>query len=421
MHYLLTAIGSHGDVHPLVGIGLELRQRGHQVSVITNPVFQELVERVGLEFIALGTAEEFETITQDPNLWHPTKGIQTIARSLVSLVIRRTYAEIVERYEPGKTAVVSAALDLGARIAQDKHGIPTVSIQLAPGVFRSIYQSPHLPPAMLGDWVPRWLKRLQFNFADRWVIDPLLAPQINAFRAELGLAPVQDILNLWWHSPLRVVGMFPDWFGPPQPDWPAQVRLASFPLWDEKGVTALPSGADEFLSNGDPPIAFTPGSAMVHGHRFFQTAVDACLRLGCRGILLTRHAEQVPVGLPDSVRHFEFLPFSYVLPRCAAVVHHGGVGSLAQALATGTPQLIMPMTHDQPDNARRLKKLGVAESLSPRRFRTRRVARALERLTTSPKVATKCREAAERLTDSDGLESACNLIEEAVQAESARR
>ncbi|MCA9245682.1 MAG: glycosyltransferase family 1 protein [Planctomycetales bacterium] len=413
MDFLLTAIGSHGDVHPLVGIALELKNRGHRATLVANPHFQGLVERVGLEFLPVGTEEQFEQIAQDPNLWHPTKGVQTIARHLISLVLRETYGLILDRYQPSKVAVVSAALDFGARVAQDKHGIPTISVQLAPSVFRSFIESPHLPPAILGNWVPKWAKRWQFHIADRWIIDPIVTPELNAFRSELGLAPVSKVLDSWWHSPLRVIGMFPEWFGPPQPDWPSQVRLASFPLWDEKGVDALPSGADEFLREGSPPVAFTPGSAMVQGRPFFRAAVDACRRLKCRGVLLTRHAEQIPKDLPDSVRHFDFLPFSYLLPRCAAVVHHGGIGSLSQALAAGVPQLIMPMTYDQPDNALRLQRLGVSSSVSRRRFRGGIVARALDRLITSPTTARRCRDVAARLDGMNGIALACDLIEQA--------
>ena len=88
-----------------------------------------------------------------------------------------------------------------------------------------------------------------------------IAPALNAYRAELGLAPVSRIFRSWIHSPQRVIGLFPEWFFPPQPDWPAQIRLTGFPLFDEAGLHPLDPGLDAFLAAGDPPIAFTPGSA----------------------------------------------------------------------------------------------------------------------------------------------------------------
>jgi UDP:flavonoid glycosyltransferase YjiC (YdhE family) len=415
---LLTAIGSYGDVHPMVGLGRRLRERGHRVTIAVCPYFAELVERAGLEMLPLGTVEEYVEIVNNPDLWHPTRGLRTIARGILASTMRRTHRLIVERYEPGETMVVAASLDLGARIAQDQLGVPTATVHLAPALFRSLDLSPVLPPMWFGPGAPRWLKRVQYGLADRLLVDPLVAPGVNAFRAELGLPPVRQIFNQWWHSPARVIAMFPEWFAPRQRDWPSQVTLTDFPLWDESELADPPADAAEFLADGAPPIVFTPGSAMAHGRAFFRAAAEACARLGARGMLLTRYAEQVPRELPRGVRHFEFAPLSQVLPRSAALVHHGGVGTSSQALAAGAPQLVMPMTHDQPDNAARLVRLGVAETLSPRRFRGPAVARALERLTTSPGVARACRAAAARLERADGIGLACEAIEAELRAAS---
>jgi UDP:flavonoid glycosyltransferase YjiC (YdhE family) len=94
--------------------------------------------------------------------------------------------------------------------------------------------------------------------------------------------------------------------------------------------------------------------------------VDACRRLGRRGLLLSRYRDQLPADLPPGVRHFDYVPLSRVLPRAAALVSHGGIGTLSQALAAGIPQLIMPLGFDQFDNAARLGRLGVAATLTPR-------------------------------------------------------
>jgi UDP:flavonoid glycosyltransferase YjiC (YdhE family) len=133
--------------------------------------------------------------------------------------------------------------------------------------------------------------------------------------------------------------MFPEWFGPRQIDWPEQTEFAGFPLWDEKGYTAVAPELEDFLRAGEPPIVFTPGTAHTHADRFWKAAIDACQQLGRRGMLLTRHAEQIPSRLPEGVRHFDFAPFSQVLPHSAAIVHHGGIGTMSQGLAAGIPQV----------------------------------------------------------------------------------
>ena len=170
------------------------------------------------------------------------------------------------------------------------------------------------------------------------MIDPLLGPSINELRQELGIeSPARGIFRDWNLSPQLVLGLFPEWFAPTQPDWPGQVALTGFPLWDQPEAAGLPVEVDEFLRGGEPPIVFTPGSAMAHGQEFFQAAVEACQSLGRRGILLTKYPQQLPPALPADVRHFSFVPFSQLLPRAAALVHHGGIGSSAQGLAAGLP------------------------------------------------------------------------------------
>jgi UDP:flavonoid glycosyltransferase YjiC (YdhE family) len=173
----------------------------------------------------------------------------------------------------------------------------------------------------------------------------------------------------------------------------------------------MPSELDRFLSDGPAPIAFTPGSANIFGMKFFQAAADACKILGKRGILLTRFAEQIPTSLPPNVRHFDFAPFKELLPRCEALVHHGGIGSLSQAMSAGIPQVIMPMGFDQIDNAHRVGRLGVGDSLFPKRFDGDRLAMTLRNLMANPNTAGACKQLAEKIAQSDSLELACDVIE----------
>ena len=151
---------------------------------------------------------------------------------------------------------------------------------------------------------------------------------------------------------------------------------------------------------------------MQHGQAFFRAAVDACQRLGRRGVLLTRFPHQLPHRLPAEVTHCEFTPLGSLLARSAALVHHGGIGTSAQGLAAGIPQVIMPMAHDQHDNAARLNRLGVGRRISRRAFRGPRVAQALDELLRSPAVHDHCRQLAERCDARTVLERSCRAIEE---------
>src|SRR5436305_428119 len=118
--------------------------------------------------------------------------------------------------------------------------------------------------AIMPWWFPRSVIRRMFDAADRFVIDPLIAPPVNQLRAEVRLPPVSGIFRDYIHSPQLVIGMFPEWFAPPPPDWPKQVRLTGFPLYDEAELEPMSEEIYDFINAGDPPFVFTPGSANHH-------------------------------------------------------------------------------------------------------------------------------------------------------------
>lgn len=411
VNILITSVGSAGDLYPMIGIGTALHHRGHDVLLVANPYFEPLLARLPLEVAPLGTAAEFTQLCANPNIWRPLQGPRLILKHAVITAMREIFHLIEQRYQPGKTVVISHSLDLGSRLAQEKLGVPQVTVHLSPALFRSLHHGPHFPPAVLGQGVPKWLKRLQWYLADRLVLDPIIREPVGAFREELGLPPVDRFFDRWWLSPQRVVGMFPDWFGRRQPDWPSQTQLTDFPLWDGGDVSPPTTQVRDYLATGEPPIVFTPGSAMQHGKAFFEVAARVGKLLGRRVLLLTRHTRHLPANLPLGVQHLAYEPLGYVLPRAAAVVHHGGIGTLSEGLLAGIPQLVMPMAYDQPDNAARLVSIGVGLAIKPRSFRTRTVTHALERLLTSSRVQQRCQEYAARLDRQTGLKKTCDLIE----------
>ncbi len=185
------------------------------------------------------------------------------------------------------------------------------------------------------------------------------------------------------------------------------------PALRRSDLDAESSQTSKFIDAGPAPVVFTPGSAMRHASAFFAAAAEACRITGARGVLVSPFRDQLPVGLPPCIHVVDSIPFSRLFTRAAAVVHHGGIGTSAQALAAGIPQLIMPMAFDQHDNAVRLEQLGVARSLAPRSFRGAAVARLLGALLNSPSVAASCHSLANRLRGEAPLEDACRWIEDA--------
>ncbi|MCZ6918354.1 MAG: glycosyltransferase [Gemmatimonadetes bacterium] len=408
--FLLTPVGSSGDVHPFVGIGKALADRGHDVVIATSEPFRDLIEKAGLRFIAGITREEYDEIMADPDLWHPRKGLKLVLRSVGSH-LRGAYDRLTEICDPETTVLVGHSLAFAARVFEETHKVRAATIHLAPPAFRSLI-SPmaHAPGKDMGR-LPMWLKRATMAMVDRLLIDPHIVPGLNALRRDLGLAPVSRPFKDWIHSPRLTLGLFPSWFCEPQPDWPKTVRLTGFPLFDEDDQHAASPELETFLEAGDPPIVFTPGSAHRYAGQFFAAAIDATTHLQRRALLLTRYAEQLPEVLPSHVRHESYVPLGRLLPRCAAIVHHGGIGTTAQGFAAGIPQLTWPLGFDQPDNSTRLKRLGVGGWVVPRQFTGSRVAAALQRLLTDESVARSCRRWQARMAEDDPVRDTCELLE----------
>jgi rhamnosyltransferase subunit B len=407
---LLPAIGSSGDVHPVIGLGKALKARGHRVTVVTNEIFSVPVRASGLEFIALGSKAEAMEAMSDPRLWHIRRGLETVVEHGIIPNLRRLY-DVIAANRDSSTVVAATSLCLGARVAQEKLGIPTATLHLSPAVFRSLVDNGKLGSLDLGPGKPRILKRAFFWIADTVFIDRMIGPSLNAFRSTLGLPPVRGIFRSYINSPQLVLGLFPEWFAPPQVDWPKNSHLPGFVLHDDDGRAALPAEAEEFLQSGPPPLLVTPGSAAMDRDRFFETTVEACRELGTRAMLVTNHPGQIPANLPGNIRAFSYLPFSRVLPRCSAIAYHGGIGTLAQAVNAGVPHLVVSNGFDQPDNGQRIERLGLGRTIAQGHYNRRNAAAAVGELISSEKIRARCREMAPRVDPVGSLARACALIE----------
>ena len=311
--------------------------------------------------------------------------------------------------------MVHSILAVGARIAQERLNVPTISVHLSPAALRTVYLNASVAGMWMPRWLPKFLKRAIYRLGDLLVVDRLMTRPINAFRAELGLTPIRHVLEGWLHSPTRTLGAWPAWFAAVQPDWPESLRLTGFPLFDGQVMPQLPEEILEFLNRRQPPIVFTCGSAMVQADDFFMASAEACRRLDRPGILLTPYTDQLPDKLPSQVNHFPYAPLNQLLPRAAALVHHGGVGTMAAALAAGVPQLIMPMAFDQQDNAQRMIKLGLAKSIQRKAYTGERVAAVLSELIDSGDYGANCQATAAKIDGDAGVSSACDAIEAMVE------
>jgi UDP:flavonoid glycosyltransferase YjiC (YdhE family) len=403
----LTAMGSYGDVLPFVALGRELRARGHAVTILANEYHADHIRGAQLDFAQVGTAREYLEYVHNPDIFHPVRGIRLMS-TLLQQIIAGIYDFLVERNVPGRTVTAGSHTAFSSRIARETLGIPMATICLQPAWFFSADDPPVVHTSLA--WLkraPRWCRRGMNWFTDR-MLDRSIGRIVHDFRANLGLSPWTSFTD-WSHSPDAVVGLFPEWFAPRQVDWPANFRHAEFPLFDGADAS-LSDEVESFLAAGDPPVVFTPGSGQSQTGPFIEAAVDACRRLSRRGIILSKFARTAN-DLPADIRQFEFVPLGPLMRRAAALVHHGGIGTMSQALRAGIPQVVTPLAYDQPDNAVRLSGLGLAKSVNMQGITGRRLARALDHVLSSPEVAAACRRTAEWIPRKPTLSVACEMIE----------
>lgn len=412
MRVILTPVGSHGDVHPFVALGIGLKARGHAVTLVAAEPFRPLAESHGFDYAQTMPTDEYERLTRHPDLWHPKRSMKALFDPEVTAKwLPHGFELIRERYVPGETVVAAGALALAARVANEVLGVPLATVHLAPVGLFSAASPPVYPTLRFRSWWPRWFRRALFRTGERLVIDPMVGKLLHPFRDSHGLPRARRLFSDWINSPLRMLGFFPKWYAD-APDWPARFRHVGFLRYDQADAHPVPAEVRDFLSAGEPPVVFSFGSAMRTGRAHFEAAVAVCERLGVRGLLLAKGREQIPASLPASVLHAEYAPFSEVFPRAKAVVHHGGIGTSAQALAAGVPQLVMTMAFDQPDNGERLRKLGVARVLPAARFTPTRASAALAELLNDPTVPAACAELRQRMTATDPVAEACDAVEE---------
>lgn len=412
MKVLVVALGTYGDVLPFVGLAAEMRRRGHDVVLAAARRFEGAAERADVPFVAVQSETQYADVFEHPAFWRPIRGAYRLFRAVPDF-LAPVYDFVEAHAEPGRTVVVASHLALGARVAEEALGTPMASVHLTPIMLVSRHAGPTTPALGKAEWLPEAVSwRLQTGVYTHF-ISPLLLPRLNAFRAAKGLKPLKK-LRKWWHPRRRMILLFADWFAPPQPDWPRQARQIDFPRADHYGAPSagLDPALEAFLAEGDRPVVVTFGSAREKADRLLAAVLAACARLGRRCLVLSHRPPDRAGVSPDAAVFFSgYAPLGDVLPRCAAIVHHGGIGTVALALKSGVPQLVAPFGFDQFDHAARIERLGCGASIRRPFFTERRVASVLGRLLESADIAESCRRVADVFGDDDAIARACDEIE----------
>jgi UDP:flavonoid glycosyltransferase YjiC (YdhE family) len=312
---VLTTIGSLGDLHPHIAIGLGLQARGHEVIIATCECYRQKIEALSLGFRPLrpDVADWMANSDQIRRIMDLRQGMVRVIREVVLPALRESYADT-----------------------------------LADG-----------------------------------------------------------------HSPFLLMATFSKWLAAKQSDWPPQSVVTGFPFYDQDGTAGLPAALAGFLDDGPPPVVFTLGSsAVMDAGAFYEHSAAAAKLLGRRAVLLVgKDPRNRPALLPEGVVAFDYAPYSELFPRAAVTVHAGGIGTTGLAMRSGRPMLVMPYAHDQPDNAERAARLGIARTVSRRDYAPARAALELKELLDNPAYAQRAAEIGSQVRQEDGVRAACDALE----------
>lgn len=407
LRILFAPFGSEGDMNPLFWLAEGLAARGHEPVFLLSPHYARHAESRGFAWVPVGTEEEFAQFASNPDLWHAYRGPSLVIQGMLASLphFRAAFGKAGTNFD----LAVLSSFALAASSLAEASALPRLTLHLQPICLRSEFEPPLFLPELF--WLksmPRWVKRLFYASVD-FTLWKKIRPSLNRFRAESGLAPLTRFYEEAVNGSEYIAGLFPDWFAAPQPDWPKNFRQLGFPT-TRHTARPLPPDLVQFLEAGEPPVIWTHGSANFFVQDFQECALRVSKELGLRCLLVSLQAPAK--SLPHDAFHCSHVRFEDLFPHCRAAVHHGGIGTTSKCIAAGIPQLIIPRSHDQPDNADRITRLGLGGTISYRHIGSLEVARTLQKILNSPSVAERCLEYQKRMAAADPLTPLCDWAEQ---------
>ena len=398
----------------MVALALELQRRGHSPVIATSKSYREKIVSTGVAFHATRpnlTPDDKDLLRA---VMDERGGPEHVIRRLMVPAVREMYADLMDAAN-GADLMVSAELVFAADSVAEKAGIPWIVATLAPLSFMSRYDPPILIQAPWLGRIAAFSKPLYAGLValSQWGIRHWTEP-VRQMRRDLGLLPGPAGIFGPRQRAAALLAMFSPVVGRPQADWPANTRQTGFAFYDRH--EPMPAALGAFLDAGDPPIVFTLGSAAVFDPgEFYRHSAEAARSIERRAVLLVGPEPHSLPPFGDRIAVAAYAPFSELFPRAAAVVHQGGIGTTAQTLRAGRPMVIVPFSHDQPDNAARIVRGGTGAVIGRREYSAATAAQALRRVLDDPAYATRAAQAAAQIQDENGAANAADVIERVLE------
>ncbi len=419
-HIIISALGSRGDIHPFLAIAIEFKNRGSSnITFLVNDYYHDLVVEHGFKHISIGTKENQIEFINDQRIWDTRYDVAALGWDrTIRPAIETAYKVVEDAHKSGDKVLVIGLQHImnGALMAAEVFDLPSVNMTLSPQLV--ITHADLLPSTPIKhhsfDWLSKNIKQKFINrvrsISLKVVMEKDYFWQLNGMRRFRKLKPIKDFSTdtVLSKNSLQIC-LFPSWFGQPASNWPENLHLTGFPLFDEV-KHEVHKDVEQFINEQGKPILFTFGTGVFDTDELFKVGLAACEALGYPGLFVGGEIDENFIT-SKKYMHIKYVDFESVFPKCLAVVHHGGIGTLAQAIQAGVPQLIRPQAFDQFDNADRVHNLGLGSFVLRKNFNVRNIARTLNIIMKSQTIKEQIKHCASVMRSSNPIERVCDLIE----------
>jgi len=408
-HVLAYTSPARGHLYPVTPILLELRRRGHEVTLRTLASQVEVMRNQGL--VADPIDSRIEGLTHDD--WKASSARGSLARSVATFLARSEHdgPDLHAAISETRPDIVLVDINCwGAMAAAEAWGGPWAAFCPYPLPVSSRDAPPFGPGFAPARGI---LGRLRDRIARPIIlgtIERMMGPKINAVRSRFELQPVANADALFGRPPLLLY-LTAEPFEYPRTDWPANIVMVGPCEWDP------PQVAPEWLSEIDPPIVLvTTSSEFQDDHRLAQAALDGLAGEDVFVVVTVPAGDASLVRVPPNARVERFVPHGLVLQRAVCAVTHGGMGATQKALANGVPVCVVPFGRDQLEVARRVEVAGAgsrlpAGRLTPERLRAK-VREAMGRADGARRIAAAFEAAGGAPAAADAMERQLAAVQE---------
>lgn len=415
MQITIIAGGSRGDVQPYVALGKGLKEAGHTVRILSSDDFHDLVTDYGLDFFTTGGSAQ--AVAQ--NLQDLVEQGKTL--EIFSQMRRASQGQAVQAAEKGLIACQGSDLILGGlsglfsgQALSEKLGIPLLLAYLVPFSPTSVFPSALTPIPQTP--LTQWMNRPSHRLAQQIMWQSFRSAD-NKARAEVLRLPSASFWGPF--SSLRrqkqpILYGYSSHVLPHPSDWDDSQHVTGYWFLEPPQEWEPPADLLHFLQSGPPPVYIGFGS--MSNSKPEETAdlvLQALERTGQRGVLYAGWGGLKKEQLPSTVFMTDSVPHTWLFPRMAAVVHHGGVGTTAAGLAAGVPSIITPFFADQPFWGRRVYELGVGpKPIARRRLTVDNLTEAIGRAMSDEEMRKRAAFLGERIRAENGVAQAVTIIEQ---------